>query len=45
MRLLGDRLIAGEQIGDSDINAATAAQAVGNVVAAPIVLFTGGLRN
>ena len=45
VRLLGDRLIAGEQIGDSDINAATAAQAVGNVVAAPIVLFTGGLRN
>ncbi len=45
VRLLGDRLIAGEQIGDSDINAATAAQAVGNVVATPIVLFTGGLRN
>jgi esterase/lipase superfamily enzyme len=45
VRLLGDRLIAGEQIGDSDISAAAAAQAVGNVVAAPIVLFTGGLRN
>ncbi len=45
VRLLGDRLIAGEQIGDSDISAATAAQAVGSVVAAPIVLLTGGLSN
>src|SRR5208282_4283457 len=45
VRLLGDRLIAGEQIGDSDVSAATAAQAVGSVVAAPIVLLTGGLSN
>ena len=45
VRLLGDRLIAGQQIGASDIGVASAAQAVGNVVAAPIVLFTGGLGN
>ncbi len=45
VRLLGDRLIAGEQIGDSDVSAATAAQAVGSVVAAPIVLLTCGLSN
>jgi esterase/lipase superfamily enzyme len=43
VRLLGDRLIAGQQIGAADIGAGAAAQAVGNVVAAPIVLFTGGL--
>jgi hypothetical protein len=42
---VGDRLIAGEQIGDSDVSAVTAAQAVGSVVTAPIVLFTGGPGN
>ena len=45
VRLLGDRLIAGQQIGAADIGAGAAAQAVGNVVAAPIVLFTGVLGN
>jgi hypothetical protein len=45
VRLLGDRLIAGQQIDGSDINAAGAAPAVRGVVAAPIVLLIGGLRN
>jgi len=45
VRLLGDRLIAGQQIDDSDVSAAGAAEAVGNIMAAPIVLFTGGLSN
>jgi esterase/lipase superfamily enzyme len=44
VRLLGDRLIAGQQIDDSDINAAGAAEAVGGVVTALIALFIGGLR-
>jgi esterase/lipase superfamily enzyme len=49
VQLLGERLIAGEEIDDGEIGAVVAAQRLGNVVgnvaAAPIVLFTGGPRN
>jgi esterase/lipase superfamily enzyme len=49
VRLLGDRLIAGQEINDPELGAAFAAQAfgdvVGSVAAAPIVLLSGGARN
>jgi esterase/lipase superfamily enzyme len=49
VRLLGDQLIAGQEIDDPSVSVASAAETVGNVVgsaaAAPIILFTGGVRN
>jgi hypothetical protein len=46
VRLLGDRLIAGQTHDCSDGNVVTAADAIGGAVgglaAAPIVLFAGG---
>lgn len=51
VQLLGNRLVAGQTIseGGAGGTSAAAAQAVGNtvgaVVAAPILIFTGGMRN
>ena len=49
VRLLGERLITGQEIQDPEVGAVVAAHTLGDVVgsvaAAPIVLFTGGLRN
>jgi esterase/lipase superfamily enzyme len=49
VQLLGERLITGQEIQDPEVGAVVAAHTlgdlVGSVAAAPIVLFTGGLRN
>jgi esterase/lipase superfamily enzyme len=49
VQLLGERLVTGQEIEDPEIGAVVAAHRLGDVVgsvaAAPIVLFTGGLRN
>jgi esterase/lipase superfamily enzyme len=48
VQLLGERLISGQEIQDPEVGAVVAAHTlgdvVGNVAAAPIVLFMGGLR-
>jgi len=47
VRILGEQLIAGKEIDDPAVGFATPAEAIGNVasgaVAAPVILFTGGL--
>src|SRR5262249_12155081 len=49
LKLLGERFVTGQEIEDPEIGAVVAAHRLGDVVgsvaAAPIVLFTGGLRN
>ena len=46
VRVLGEQLIAGQEIDNPDVSFATPAEAVSSVVggaaAAPIILFTGG---
>jgi len=45
VRLLGDRLIAGQTLDDADVGVVTPADAIGGVAVAPIVLFAGRLGN